>query len=317
MLLLSLIISFTLIWLCSGIVVGNVEKLAHMLRIPPFILSLFLLGTATSVPEISVAIQSIFLDTPQISLGTLIGGQMYILFGIIPILTLCIGKVRIQNPLQKRTVFLFLAVACLPLLLIFDQRISIIEGLLCVIAYAFFTLVFGTYLQREHRRMLTMKMNKRKGGQSILLLLTVAKILCSIAVIFYISGRLIGDITQIAELLGVHTFFISLFLVSFGTNIPELSIAVRSLFVKSKEIALGDYVGSATINTALIGLLATGRRGISIEMSPLPFVVFAIGAVVFWKFAQTKKELSRIEAVGLLSIYILFVAISSFFELQN
>jgi len=42
---------------------------------------------------------------------------------------------------------------------------------------------------------------------------------------------------------------------SVGTNLLELSITITSIWKKHKEVAFGDYLGSAAANTFLFGVL--------------------------------------------------------------
>ena len=67
------IFSFLLIWFVAGLIVTSVDRLAHKLNLSSFAVSFFLLGILTSVPEISVGINSLIDKKPEIFVGNLIG----------------------------------------------------------------------------------------------------------------------------------------------------------------------------------------------------------------------------------------------------
>jgi len=112
----------------------------------------------------------------------------------------------------------------------------------------------------------------------------------------------------------ISAFYISLIVVSIGTNIPELSIAVRSAISGKKDIAMGDYLGSAAANTLVFGILILLSGGaVSIINNFAITFVFIFGALsLFYLFFRTKSFISRGNGVLLLGMYILFVALELF-----
>ena len=102
-------------------------------------------------------------------------------------------------------------------------------------------------------------------------------------------------------------------MLSLGTNLPELSIAIKSIVLGKKEVALGDYLGSAASNTLLFGIftLLNGKR---VDVSSYSFRVLFItllGLGTFYIFSRSKKDISKHEGKILLLIYILFILIQT------
>ena len=54
-----LILGLTSLWIGAGLIVSSTEKLSHRLKLSSFLVSFFLLGFATSVPEIAVGITAV------------------------------------------------------------------------------------------------------------------------------------------------------------------------------------------------------------------------------------------------------------------
>jgi len=57
----------------TDLVIANIVKLARRLAVPEFTVGFFILGFATSLPEIFVAVNAVMEKTPQLSLGNLLG----------------------------------------------------------------------------------------------------------------------------------------------------------------------------------------------------------------------------------------------------
>ena len=76
------------------------------------------------------------------------------------------------------------------------------------------------------------------------------------SVLIIASSRIVVDLTiYFSNYLKISLFLISLLGLSIGTNLPELSLAVRSVIAKKKDVAFGDYIGSAAANTFIFGIL--------------------------------------------------------------
>lgn len=98
-------------------------------------------------------------------------------------------------------------------------------------------------------------------------------------------------------------------MVSIGTNIPELSLVFRSLFIRNNQVAFGDYVGSACFNTFLFGLLTKiYNRNFNLSNSYVVSLLFLIlGLIAFYFFAKSKNTISRLEGLALILLYFLFL----------
>ena len=125
-----------------------------------------------------------------------------------------------------------------------------------------------------------------------------------------LASQQIVDSTQyFANLLNIAPFFVSLIVVSLGTNIPELSLIARTFLGKKQDIALADYFGSASTNTLLFGVLSLFYPAIIIIPNSFwhRFIFIAIGLIVFYFFLRSHNRLSQKESLFLLLIYIAFV----------
>lgn len=100
-------------------------------------------------------------------------------------------------------------------------------------------------------------------------------------------------------------------MLSLGTNLPELSVGIRSLSSGKKEIAFGDYIGSAAANTAIFGVLTVVNKSDVIIPDHFfqRFIFIAAGLGLFYFFSRSKNNISRGEGLILLLVYILFLLV--------
>src|SRR3990167_10571138 len=134
--LLLYIVSFLLIWYSAGLIVTSVDRLAHKLNLSAFAVSFFLLGILTSVPELSVGINSLIERKPEIFVGNLIGGIIVIFLLIIPVLAVFGNGVKLTHQMSRDHLVFALFVIVIPSIFTLDGSISQVEGLLSVFLYA-------------------------------------------------------------------------------------------------------------------------------------------------------------------------------------
>ncbi len=295
--------SFLIIWYCSGIIIKSVENLAHRLKISPFTMSFFVLGILTSIPEFSVGVNSIINNTPDIFVGNLLGASLIIFIFIIPLLAVFGGGVKLIHQLSENNLIFSLLVVAAPVFLIADNLLTRTEGVFLILIYF---ILF--YFIEKKQGLMGIKIPKKKFFNKNFLVETI-ELLLSAFIIFLASKYIVTETVYFSSVLKVSQFLISLVVLSIGTNLPEISLAVRSIIKGKSEVALGDYLGSAAANTLLFGVftLLNGKR---INVSVYSFRILLLtllGLGVFYVFSRSKNDISKKEGKILLLIYLLFV----------
>jgi len=295
-------LAFLLLWYCSGIIVDSVGRLATKLKLSSFAVSFFVLGILTSIPEFSVGLNSIINKTPDIFVGNLLGAVIVLFLFVIPLLAIFGNGVSAPRKFQHAQMVFILAVIAMPSLLTIDQTVSRGEAIAMIVVYFLLFLFFS--VQEE----ITSKLQDHSKHTGRFGFVHALKFLFG-AVLLIIGGwQIVEATTRISQELHIASFFVSLLLVALGTNLPEISIIIRSVLASKKSIALGDYLGSASANTLLFGLFSL----IHGETIRLPnhilqrFFFIMIGLVLFFFFSKTKHTLSRREGLFLLGLYVCF-----------
>jgi cation:H+ antiporter len=130
-------------------------------------------------------------------------------------------------------------------------------------------------------------------------------------VIFIASNLIVDKTIYFGTLLNVPAFFISLIVLSVGTNIPEISLVFRAIKDKKKDVAFGNYLGSATVNVVIFAImtLMSGGEVLTVNNFWKTLVIAVIGFTAFYHFTKSKHDLSRQEGAILLLVYAVFLLV--------
>lgn len=259
------------------------------------------------MPEFSVGLQAVADNDPQIFVGNLLGGIIVLFLVIIPLLAVFGNGISLKHELDKKTLILTLGVILTPSALILDKKVTTVEGVIMVALYLLLVFIVerkNGIFDRDNSQLLNIKAYSYKD---------VLKILLGIVIVFISSSVIVDQTIYFANFLNVPVFYVSLLIVALGTDLPELSLALRSVISGKKEVAMGDYIGAASVSTFLFGLFTLLNRGEYITESNFLITFFFIGLALtlFYVFFNSKKFISRTNGLVLLGVYLLFL----FFEI--
>ncbi len=305
--LLVYILSFLGVWIGSGLAIKSVEKISHQLKTSSFVLSFLVLGLFTSIGELSIGISSIIKNDPEVYIGNLVGASIVIFMLIIPLLALVSKSIKITPEFQEFNLLASLMVIALPVLSVIDGKITKIDNILALFLF-FFLLINIQNKNKLIKNLKTISESKSKIVPEIL------KIIFGIIVIFTSSHFIVEQTLYFSNLFQLSPFIISLLVTSLGTNIPELSLVVRSAIMKNNEVAFGNYIGSASFNTFLLGFLGLiyNKDIILNNNYTISLIFLIINLTLFFFFAKSKNTVSKKESLILLSTYFFFIAAQIF-----
>lgn len=113
---------------------------------------------------------------------------------------------------------------------------------------------------------------------------------------------------SLAERMGIPQLVVGLTIVAMGTSMPEAAVSIASALKNNPEIAIGNVVGSNTLNillilglTALIHPIRIQRSTIRYEM---PFMIAV--TLLLTAFGISGSRISRTEGIIFLGLFILY-----------
>ncbi len=283
-------------------VVKATAFIAHKAHIRSFLLGFLLLGFATTIPEMFVAYQSVLDGVPQLSVGNLLGGSILLLSFVMGGSAIILKRIQLDHGLSVFDIGMSSVVILSPTLVIWDGNLTRLEGWILVGIY----IAQLVFINKEQHVADTMEHHANQVSHAWHALGLLVGGLVGMAV----ASRYIVTIAEIvAKTFSIPAFVIGLFLVTIGTNLPELTLAIQAIVKKQKDIAFGDILGSSVINTPLLGILCI-IRPFSIpdhERMQVTLILLALVSIFFFWAAATKKDITRREGVVLFVIYIAFV----------
>lgn len=303
--LILYLLSFFILWFGAGLIIKGVDHLSKKLNFSSFSISFFVLGLLTSTPELALGINAILAKNPEIFVGNLIGGSVTLLLLVIPLLAVFGRGIKLSHQLDEKNLIFSLLVVISPIFFIADNLVTRTEAVFLIILYGI--LVYFI----EKKKGLLEKVKDEIFSKETHVFEDLGKIVLGIILIFLTSRFIVNQTIIYSEILKIPLFLVSLLILSIGTNLPELSLAIRSIITKKKEIAFGDYLGSAAANTFLFGFLTLlNRQRINVShYSKITLILVLFSFFLFYLFSRSKNEISKEEGKILVLTYLLFVLV--------
>ena len=287
----------------ADLVVASISSLARRFGVSEFNLGFFVLGLATSTPELFVGLNSVIDATPELSLGNLIGASIILLSLIIGLTAVLNKEVRFGNSFGRKDILLTSFVILSPAFLLFDGYLSRFDGLFLIVFYVLF------YLFLNRQQSFAERIEQKLSSHKLDFLKIAVKMLIGVAGLAITSKVIVEAAELMAITWNLPLVLVGLVFLAVGTNLPELTIMFKSSVHNHKQIALGDFLGSAAANTAILGFIAL--------LSPIqltaPVKIYAslvmlfISLVTFNAFFQSERKLTRLEGAALVGLYGFFL----------
>lgn len=282
-------------------------SLAHRLGIASYAMGFVVLGFLTSTPELFVAIQSMISGVPQLSVGNLLGGSILLFSLLLGVASVILGKITLNHGLTMREIVLSASVIAAPILVLWDGNLSRIDGVFLVGFYFLHTL----FIEGGVHSVAEMEQHMKHARHIVWY---VGQLAVGIIIVAVAARLMVHRVELLATGVGVPDFFLGLFLVSIGTNLPETALVITAAMEKKRTVAFADILGSAAANTLFLGLLGLVNPFGVEALEKLRFSLLILGATVaFFIWAlSSRRDITRKEGIGLLFFYVLFLAYEFF-----
>jgi cation:H+ antiporter len=310
--LLILAISLIVLASASHFTIESVEKLIESTGLSEVSAGFMILAVLTSTPEMIVALFSVLQGAAGISIGDILGSNMFNIGAVLGILgMLGFLKVCCTDLLVELTDILFLT-SLIPLLLVIFTytplksftAFSPIIGLILLATFA-----INTCLIVRRRTPAVASDRPAAAGQENLKKV-VARLLLSVAGVMLAARFVVSSGVTIAGILGAPPILIGAKVVAIGTSLPELTIDLAAVRRGRVQLAIGDLIGSNLTNLTLVLGLVLLASPFAVDMTIfveiLPFLL--ITTIIFWRFL-TRGGVSQVGGIVLIMTYILFQAV--------
>ncbi len=278
--------------------IKSLTAIGKNLNVGHFLISFFLVGLVSSLPEGFVSIISAVQGVPNLGFGALIGSAIADLTLVTGIVALVAVRTKVTKGFTYE-LWLF-ALISLMLALGFDGTISRSDGAILMGGCLLF---FFSILQKNHIVDKLVHSNKKHLYKNIALFFVSA------IIVFFSADYVVNSARRVAADFEVPLVVIGLILIPLATTLPEAVFAISAAKKKLADIAIGELFGVIIIDsTLLIGLIAV-IHPIAIASSDLTKIaVFALTSVALGTyFIRSDRHLTWKEGIVLIFFYIFFI----------
>jgi cation:H+ antiporter len=293
----------------AELLVRGASKLALSLGISPLVVGLTVVAFGTSSPELAVSVQSAWSGRVDITLGNVVGSNIFNVLFILGI-SAVIMPLLVHQQLIRQEVPVMIGVSLLLWALAADGGISRWDGLLFVGLLTVYTVLVIRQIRRETGAVREEYRESMPGdgqawdrhwGVQVLL------VLVGLGLLVLGAHWLVEAAVTVARELDMSELVVGLSIVAAGTSLPEVATSILATIRGERDIAVGNIVGSNIFNIlAVLGISASvAPRGLAVAPSLLAFdlpVMVAV-AVACLPIIFTGHLIARWEGALFLAYY--------------
>jgi cation:H+ antiporter len=297
----------------------NADVIAKRTGLGGAFVGTLLLASATSLPELLTAVNSINQGEPNLSGGTFFGSAMFnmALIGVLDLFYRqgrLLHRVAISHALTAGVVMLLLATAVFFIQADLDVQLGIIGGETLVI-FAFY--LMGAYLIQQNSRLVDIETEISHTDTSRPLPLlgnAIVKFALAAGVLIFVVPVLVTSSIEIAEITGLTTGFVGTALLAFVTSLPEVVATFSALRFKAYDMALGNLFGANLFNMFALGIADLFYTQGSVFAALDPSLGFAGILALMMTAIALVGNLARVERrlLGILEIDALLLLLTYF-----
>ena len=295
---LIVVISIAMLWKGADWMVDSAAEIAHSLKVSDLIIGLTVVAFGTSAPEFAVTISAAFTQQTDISIGNVIGSNIFNL-GFILGGTAMIRPIETSEKLFNRDGLFLLITTALIFLLFFgfdgwtvDDAYTQYEGLLLftlLIGYVAFLFIKKDPPEKIHPHSAT--------------LMSYGLFLVGLVLIVLGGHLMVKHASSVARYMGISDWVIAVTIVAAGTSAPEFATSLSAAMKGRHGIAVGNLIGSDLFN--LLGVLGlAGMINPSVISQDIFNSVFVLVLMVGLTLLliRTNWRISRLEGTLLVTI---------------
>ncbi len=326
-----------LVLLLAGgeLLVRGSVRLASALGLPSLVIGLTIVAFGTGSPELAVSLNAVYSETPDISLGTIVGSNLVNVLLVLGASAL-VAPLAVSRRIVKFDVPVMIAVSVGLFALAWNTELTRIDGLILTVAgisYFVVLVLQGRREVREQHRLHAKAKPSEIDPESPPTEAEIDEVLGHIrretrfrgmfwliALVLFGSGLgmllvgadwLVESASEIAGRFQVSEAVIGVTVVALGTSLPELVVSIVASIKGERDLAVGNVVGSNIFNIVIV-------VGLTAALAPTPLIVpdgllnfgiplmVAVALAVF-PIVFTGFKIARWEGFLFLAYYVAFL----------
>ncbi|NOZ85341.1 MAG: sodium:calcium antiporter [Deltaproteobacteria bacterium] len=285
--ILLLILSVALLWRGAEWLIEGASVIGKTLGLSDLTIGLTIVAFGTSAPEFAVTVAAAFQGHADISVGNIVGSNIFNLGFILGGCAL-FGTLKTSREVVYRDGLLLILTASLLIFFFRDRFLARWEAGILLLGLVSYLFLLWRGRDRKYKAVGNDKAGIRDG----------AKLLIGIACVVGGGDLLVDSASSIARVLGISEWVIAVTIVAAGTSAPELATSLMAAVKGKSSISLGNLIGSDLFN--LLGVLGTAGlikpMGVVREAGSSMWMLLAM-CVMAVAFMRTGWRLTRMEGL--------------------
>jgi len=288
------LVTILLIAKSANWLVDSSVRIARKFKISDLVIGLTVIAIGTSAPEFAVTILAALNDMSDISVGNIVGSNIFNL-GFILGGTAILKTLHTGPKVVYRDGAVLLAGTLMLTLFLWDLKLTFYEGL--ILFASLFAYLGYLYWKRDAVGLEELEeVDKYRKTDPLLLLF-------SLVVIVGCSHFLVDSASFLAKIMGVSEWVIGATIVAAGTSAPELAASIVAAYKGHHGMAVGNLIGSDIFNVFGVLGVAAMIKEMQVDAEAIDNMLLLIAMVVIVViFMRTRWRIGRVEGIILLLI---------------
>ena len=289
----------------ADFIIKESEKIALHFNISQFVIGATLVAFGTSLPEMAASMVASYHNKTDMAVANVIGSVTFNITLVLGIVFLLSKKLTPKRDLFALDSAWIIIPVVIFFLMIQDGSIGRFDGVL------FLTLMtsYIIFLFTSAKDVLTEEVSDIINEKDSFKWLPTVGLLI-IGFILTVGGAnfAVESGSNLARSFGVSEWVIGLFLMAFGTSLPELVVSVVAAKKGNAEMSIGNIIGSNVANFSMVLGTASLINPLGIDIVTSKFDIFIMAsASIALLFILANKLYNKAGAIFLLIIFALFV----------
>lgn len=323
-------------WFVSGS-----SAIAKALKIPSLIIGLTLVSMGTSLPEASVSINSAINGMNDMSIGNVVGSNIFNTLFILGVSSLIV-PLAIGKDIKHFDVPIMVGLYVVLMLFAFvitPLKLDIIESVVMLVLFVAYTAFLIVRAKKANKQLCKTDDNavkqisetkadsdvkqttemkddnavkqavkqtvKTKKEKKRPLWLSIILSIVGLAGIIFGGDFVVDNASAIAKTAGMSESLVGLTIVAVGTSLPELVTSVVASIKKENDIAIGNVIGSNIFNIVFILGLSSTISTLTLNQAQLVDMSVMLGSgIMVLLIALFSKKMQRWHGVITAATYI-------------
>ena len=298
----------------ADLLVRGASKLAAAAGIPPLVVGLTIVAIGTASPEIAVSLQAASLGQGSLTLGNVLGSNIFNILFVLGV-TALVAPIVIAEQLIRFDAPIMVGVSLLAFILAVDGRLGTFDGVILIAGFLGYTVFALRQSRKESAKVHKEYAREFADTEKHTVWNTVRNFLfmvIGLGLLVLGARWLVDSATSMAKAIGISELVIGLTIVAVGTSLPEVATSIIAALKRESDIAVGNAIGSNIFNLlgvlGISGVLAPGGISITTRVLTFDFLVMVFVALVCMPVFYVDDNVSRGEGALFISYYVLYTA---------